>query len=152
MLAYDCKLAVSHFLAAFTRVTFLQCNLKIFFAWISLSPSGYSHEARLACRCCVWQESPPCKYHLRFAMPIIFCATRCNNCSRPWSLTGGQFQRLESPRAKSRSCTQQIVSNLQITQAQCNAQSFAKCWLRLFYIYFIKYCDHSTRQSAAPWP
>ena len=84
--------------AAITRATFLPRDSKIFYAWKSLSQSGYSHEARLASRDRVREQSPPCKLHLRFAMPIIFRATRCKNPSRPWSLTRGRFQRLESPR------------------------------------------------------
>ena len=48
---------------------------------------------------------------------LYFCATRCNNRSRPWSLTRGRFQRLESHKIKSRSCKQQIVCNLRVAQA-----------------------------------
>ena len=48
---------------------------------------------------------------------LYFCATRCNNRSRPWSLTRGRFQRLESHKTKSRSCKQQIVCNLRVAQA-----------------------------------
>ena len=48
---------------------------------------------------------------------LYFCATRCNNRSRPWSLTRGRFQRLESHKSKSRSCKQQIVCNLRVAQA-----------------------------------
>ena len=47
----------------------------------------------------------------------LYFATRCNNRSRSWSFTRGRFQRLESPRAKSRSCKQQIVCNLRVAQA-----------------------------------
>ena len=52
---------VTHTKAAFTRATFLQRDSKIFNAWKSLSQSGYSHEARLAYRDRVWEQSPPCK-------------------------------------------------------------------------------------------
>ena len=48
---------------------------------------------------------------------LYFCATRRNNRSRPWSLTRGRFQRLESHKTKSRSCKQQIVCNLRVAQA-----------------------------------
>ena len=37
--------------------------------------------------------------------------------ARDHLLTRGRFQRLESPRAKSRSCKQQIVCNLRVAQA-----------------------------------
>ena len=53
--------SIKCFKAAFTRATFLQRESKIFYAWKSLSQSGYSHEARLAYRDRVWEESPPCK-------------------------------------------------------------------------------------------
>ena len=49
------------FKAAFTRATFLQRDSKIFNARKSLSQSGYLHEARLAYRDRVWEQSPPCK-------------------------------------------------------------------------------------------
>ena len=48
---------------------------------------------------------------------LYFCATRCNSRSLPWSLTRGRFQRLESHKAKSRSCKQQIVCNLRVAKA-----------------------------------
>ena len=61
---------------------------------------------------------------------LYFCATRCNNRSRPWSLTRGRFQRLESHKTKSRSCKQQIVSQFTSRPgiAQCtNALRVAGC-------------------------
>ena len=42
------------------------------------------------------------------------------------TFTRGRFQRLESPRARSHSCKQQIVCNLRVAQAWCNAQMLCK--------------------------